>query len=139
MKKAAYILILFLLGGCAGKSIANKQLTTINSKTVEYVSIQQQPPTIVFINGGGAASMDSWAEVYPVIAKKHSTFAYNRFGVGKSSSDKAAQSVAYLSSTLHRLLKQESIKPPYILVGHSMGGLIGYDNSPHSIYSKQCT
>jgi len=77
----------------------------------------------VFLSGGGPSGISAWNKVYPKLSSKYSVFAYNRLGSGKSSKSKVPQSGKYIVATLHTLLHKKKIKPPYILVGHSLGGL----------------
>lgn len=123
-------LLLITLVCCIGFFLSACTSTGVNIKTemvkygkLEYYRVEKGSPRVIFINGGGPSSYKVWRNVYAEIQKKHSVFAYNRFGSGKSSKTKIPQSAAEVVDNLHRLLKQASYKPKYILVGHSLGGL----------------
>ncbi len=93
--------------------------TKIDGKKVKYTQIVKQTPTVVFENGYGV-SMTLWDELFLEISKTNSVFAYNR-NDGRVLKDKVMPSD--MVKNLRNLLKDREIKPPYILVGHSLGGL----------------
>ena len=79
-------------------------------------------PTVVF--DAGLTDEDSvWGFVQPVIAQRTRTCSYDRAGVGFSDAGWRPSSSENIVDDLHRLLAAASIKPPYVLVGHSYGGL----------------
>jgi len=104
-------------------SIPNKIFGKINEGKLEYVISGDQQPTVIFINGGGPANMDSWGKIYPQIEKISRVFAYNRFGDGNSDQVDESQSGEKIVAALKQLLQHAGEKGPYILVGHSIGGL----------------
>lgn len=95
---------------------------TLDGRTVEYVAKGQGTPTVVFENGLGG-SLDAWAEVLPAVAKETSTFAYNRPGIGASDPVSTPRNGTTIVEELRATLQAKGFKPPYILVGHSIGGL----------------
>jgi len=103
--------------------INNKKIRKINEGNLEYALAGEHSPTVLFLNGGGPANMDSWSKVYPQLAKKCRVFAYNRFGDGNSDQINEPQTGLRVIVALKQLLEPESLVAPYILVGHSMGGL----------------
>ncbi|MEO8742454.1 MAG: alpha/beta hydrolase [Lysobacteraceae bacterium] len=79
-------------------------------------------PTVVF-DSGITDETDVWALVQPVIASHTRACSYDRAGSGYSDPGRRAGTSANIVDDLHRLLVAASIKPPYILVGHSYGGM----------------
>jgi pimeloyl-ACP methyl ester carboxylesterase len=79
-------------------------------------------PTVVFDAGLGGSS-STWDLVQPAIALKTRACSYDRAGLGFSDPDTRPGTSANIVDDLHRLLTAASIKPPYILVGHSSGGM----------------
>ncbi len=104
-------------------SIPNKRITDVDGHKLEYATAGAGRPAIVFINGGGPADMDSWRKVYPETNRISTVFAYNRFGDGNSDKVNAPQTGANIVATLRELLRGTGLNPPYVLVGHSLGGL----------------
>ncbi|MDR3387438.1 MAG: alpha/beta hydrolase [Rudaea sp.] len=79
-------------------------------------------PTVVLDSGlGGDTS--AWALVQPVVAAHTQVCSYDRAGLGFSDPQQRPGTSANIVDDLHRLLVAASIKPPYILVGHSYGGM----------------
>jgi len=92
----------------------------IENQTIKYAQIDNHQPTVVFENGYGfGASIRLWDEVFLEIGKTNSVFAYDR-------NDKKDEKKKNVSTDrveiLRKLLLKRGLKPPYILVGHSLGG-----------------
>ena len=102
-------------------SVFKKQIktTNVNQKKVTYAQIGNQTPAVVFENGFGV-NMKIWDEVFLEISKTNSVFAYNRQD-NRVLKDKIMPSD--MVENLRVILKDRELKPPYILVGHSIGGL----------------
>jgi pimeloyl-ACP methyl ester carboxylesterase len=84
------------------------------------------PATAVFEAGFGEDT-NTWQDVQPKIAKFARTFAYDRAGLGKSDMAPAsphARTVLDMVADLHALLQAAKVPPPYVLVGHSLGGAL---------------
>ncbi len=79
-------------------------------------------PTVVF-DTGLTDETSAWALVQPTVARKTRTCSYDRAGVGFSDPGSRPGSSANIVDDLHRLLSAAAIKPPYLLVGHSYGGM----------------
>jgi pimeloyl-ACP methyl ester carboxylesterase len=79
-------------------------------------------PTVIFDSGGGDETI-AWATVQPVIAGHTQACSYDRAGLGFSDPGKRTSDSANIVDDLHRLLTAAAIKPPYVLVGASYGGL----------------
>jgi len=77
---------------------------------------------VVFENGLGGR-MEWWKKVLPEISKETTTFAYNRPGYGSSDPVSTPRDGLHIVDELRILLQSKGLNPPYILVGHSLGGL----------------
>jgi pimeloyl-ACP methyl ester carboxylesterase len=80
------------------------------------------PATVIFENGS-RNTLDKWDKVIPLVAKDATVFAYNRPGYGKSDKPVTPRDGKTMVEELRLLLKQQGLQPPYVLVGHSLGGL----------------
>lgn len=91
--------------------------------------------TVILLSGAGSTT-ETWSKVQQPISLLARVCSYDRLGVGRSDPLPAGQqqSVHGIVSDLSHLLKAAKIKPPYILVGHSIGGLYAraYDKQHHS-------
>lgn len=79
-------------------------------------------PTIVMDAGYGDTSR-VWDSVITDISMLSDVFIYDRAGLGKSESSSNSRTSREMVRELHELLNQANITPPYILVGHSFGGV----------------
>jgi pimeloyl-ACP methyl ester carboxylesterase len=61
--------------------------------------------------------------VFSEVSKTNTVIAYNRAGHGGSSSPQSERSGQAIVGELRTLLKSQGLRPPYILIGHSAGGL----------------
>jgi len=101
----------------AFKKLVKKE--KIDKQTIKYAQINNGEPTVVFDNGLGMG-MKYWDEVFLEIGKTHTVFAYNR------KDDKILKNRSMSTDKvelLRKLLLKRGLKPPYVLVGHSLGGL----------------
>lgn len=80
-------------------------------------------PAVVLLNGGGE-TIRQWNKIIPVVARYTTVMAYDRQGLGRSEMiDKKPRTAASVVKRLRIILKKAGVKPPYILVAHSIGGL----------------
>jgi pimeloyl-ACP methyl ester carboxylesterase len=79
-------------------------------------------PIVVFDTGLGDGTK-AWALVQPEIAKHTKACSYDRAGLGFSDSARAAGTSANAVGDLRKLLRAAKLEPPYVLVGHSYGGM----------------
>lgn len=79
-------------------------------------------PAVIFDSGLGDATIP-WALVQPAIAKKTTACSFDRAGLGFSDAARRPSTPINQSEDLHALLQAAGIKPPYVLVGHSMAGM----------------
>jgi pimeloyl-ACP methyl ester carboxylesterase len=76
----------------------------------------------VILDSGLGDSFVSWRKVQPQIAKFTRVCSYDRAGIGYSDSSPRARTSEEIAQELSWLLQSAAVSPPYILVGHSMGG-----------------
>ena len=78
-------------------------------------------PTVIIDSGLGDDSYD-WMPIQKKSAKYSQVCVYDRAGYGWSDAGPAPRTSDKIARELTILLKKASIRPPYILVGHSFGG-----------------
>lgn len=78
--------------------------------------------TVVLVAGAGRTAAD-WNKVEPKIARFTRVCSYDRAGLGASEKTAKPQSEDEVVADLHRLLAGAGEKGPFLLVGHSLGGL----------------
>lgn len=130
-----FLSLILLVGVCVTKSFAVSSYTTIESGVTIYSEyypnkLAKFKGTILFENGSGTTT-DEWTqnkEFLNCVMQAGSAFMYDRNGLGNSPAD-LNTSVAnpitaqLVNDKLLKLLQANKIQPPYLIVGHSYGGL----------------
>ena len=80
-------------------------------------------PLIVF-EAGATNSLEAWDRVTSHLAGTAPLVAYDRAGLGESLWDGETPTPRHVSTRLRRLLREIGAGPPYVLVGHSWGGIL---------------
>ena len=79
-------------------------------------------PTVV-IEGAGAGASTEWREIQGEVAKATRVCVYDRAGYGWSDCGPKPRTTERVVEELHALLQHAAVPPPYVLVGHSLGGI----------------
>jgi pimeloyl-ACP methyl ester carboxylesterase len=79
-------------------------------------------PTVV-LEGGLASPSFTWSRVQPGIASFTRVCSYDRAGYMWSDYSPLPRTSVQIARELHMLLQNAGEKPPYVMVGHSFGGL----------------
>ncbi|WP_312489048.1 alpha/beta fold hydrolase [Massilia timonae] len=126
------ILSIVILLGClsmpgwvsSAPATATASVDMIAGRQVESLTIKHPSAnvSIVFENGL-RATVDGWDKVIDSLVPDASIFAYNRPGYGNSQETGTARDGATIVEELRQTLRHKGLAPPYILVGHSLGGL----------------
>jgi pimeloyl-ACP methyl ester carboxylesterase len=82
-----------------------------------------ETPTVILEGGLGAPGL-MWARVQPLLAASVRVCSYDRAGYGWSDPGPAPRTARRLVEELHLLLERAGESPPYLLVGHSFGGIL---------------
>lgn len=80
-------------------------------------------PTIVLVPGMGSVST-TFANVQRPLSANWTVCTYDRDGLGWSHDSGAPRDAAVASRRLHKVLHSMDVPQPYVLVGHSYGGLV---------------
>lgn len=78
--------------------------------------------TVVLESALGGWSID-WAKLQPILAERTRVCAYDRAGYGWSDASGRRYTPEATARELHELLEAADVPGPYLLVGHSIGGL----------------
>lgn len=98
------------------------RLVNVNGLKYHLHCMGAGSPAVVLEAGLGESSL-SWYPVQAEIAKTTRVCAYDRAGLGWSEGADDPMSPEQVAENLHTLLQNAGIEPPFILVGHSRGGL----------------
>jgi pimeloyl-ACP methyl ester carboxylesterase len=98
------------------------QLVDIGGRRINLYCTGAGSPTVILMAG-----LFSWSAVWykaqPVIAQRTRVCAFDRAGYGFSDPAPRPQIISEVVEDLHKALQAGSIPGPYVLVGHSLGGV----------------
>ena len=98
------------------------RLVDVAGHRLHIYCIGSGSPTVVLEPGLGGASSDlGW--VAPAVARDSTVCVYDRAGRGWSDAADGPQDAARIAADLHTLLERAYVPGPYVLAGHSFGGL----------------
>jgi len=101
---------------------ARGQLVDVGGYRLHITCVGTGSPTVMLLHGNGGTSLD-WYGVQPAIATTTRVCAYDRAGMGWSDAGPGPRDAQQIVHELHTLLTNAVIAGPYVLVGHSFGGL----------------
>ena len=124
------VLVLFALGGAyetigraTEPSVAMRgELVDVGAYRLHLECTGTGAPTVVMEPGGGASSA-SLGLIAPDVARHATVCVYDRAGKGWSDAAPTAPDGAQIATDLHTLLERADVAGPYVLAGHSFGGL----------------
>jgi pimeloyl-ACP methyl ester carboxylesterase len=79
---------------------------------------------VVILESGITASSLSWSGLQPTLAQYTTVCSYDRAGLAWSDSSDTPPTPNALARQLHELLSRAGLRGPFVLVGHSFGGLV---------------
>jgi pimeloyl-ACP methyl ester carboxylesterase len=98
------------------------QLIDVGGHSLHLSCTGSGTPTVVLEPGaGGMSSSLGW--IAPAVARDTRVCVYDRAGRGWSEPADTAQDGAQIATDLHSLLQRGQVPGPYVLAGHSFGGL----------------
>ena len=100
-----------------------------------HVLVEGHGGPAVVLEAGFVNDLHSFSKLQPRAANFTTTVSYDRAGLGSSENTPEPRSGEHIASDLHALLTQLQIPPPYVLVGHSAGGL--YIRSFAHLYPRE--
>jgi len=106
----------------SSESILKLQKVDVGGHSLQLLVGGQGSPAVVF-EGGFGAGIASWSRVQKDVAAFAQTVSYDRAGLGQSDPGPKPRSAKQIATELHVALQKAGIKPPYVMVGHSFGGI----------------
>jgi pimeloyl-ACP methyl ester carboxylesterase len=129
---AFVIVLLVLCTGIAGTVVKSNlakqypapgQLVDVGGYKLHINCTGQGSPTVILEAGQGDYSL-TWAYVQPEFAKTNRVCSYDRAGYGWSELSPKPRTANAEVEELHTLLVNADVQGPYVLVGHSLGGML---------------
>ena len=101
------------------------RLVDIGGRRLHLVDAGEGSPAVVIIPAL-ADNVLQWLRVLEGAAAETQVCVYDRAGIGWSDAPpRGRHTPATMASDLYALLQAAGVPPPYVLVGHSLGGVIG--------------
>jgi pimeloyl-ACP methyl ester carboxylesterase len=114
--------MLALLTRPALSDAVSTELVQVGNLRVETkVEGTGNPPVI--LESGFTGGLLLWGPVQGQVSRQTLTLGYERAGLGRSDPGPNPRSAEQIARDLHALLAAKAIAPPYVLIGHSAGGL----------------
>lgn len=98
------------------------RLVDVGGRKLHIHCLGQGSPAVV-LETGMAGTSANWSWVLPEVARSTRVCAYDRAGMGWSDPGPEPRDARTAAAELHTLLERAGIAGPYVLVGHSLGGL----------------
>ena len=128
----AGLLVVLLMAGAIFQAVtsasdlkkypATGKLYDIGEYSLHLTCTGEGSPTVMLEAGSSTPGL-TWAPVQNEIEKSTRVCSYDRAGYGYSESAKGPLAPQQVASDLHALLKAAEVPGPYIMVGHSAGGV----------------
>jgi pimeloyl-ACP methyl ester carboxylesterase len=96
--------------------------TPLEQGQLEHHVVGAGRPVVVFQSGLGDG-LAVWSAVQAGLPKDMTSIAFSRAGYGRSAARDGEHSPCAAAAELRAGLRQAGLAPPYLLVGHSLGGL----------------
>jgi pimeloyl-ACP methyl ester carboxylesterase len=121
------LLVCLVVAGCGhgagGPRGASEQVDIGGGRSLFLHCVGSGRPTVLLETGFGADTLQ-WRDVQPALARTTRVCAYDRAGTGTSVAPPGVRDARDEIADLQRLLGHAHVDPPYVLVGHSYGGVL---------------
>jgi pimeloyl-ACP methyl ester carboxylesterase len=101
-----------------------ERITEVDGRTVRWYDAGSGTTPTVVLESGLGHSAAVWAVLQRQLAESTRVVSYDRAGYGGSSPGPVPRTAMRLAEELHQLLSAVHVPAPYLLVGHSWGGVI---------------
>lgn len=120
--------VFVILSACflliSGKKLLRRgELISFNNYSL-YVRDYGKGGPAVIIEAGLDCTVDLYYTLQKRTSRKTRVIAYDHAGIGRSTPNSNPRTLPFYVEELRSLMHAKDIKPPYILIGHSLGGHI---------------
>ncbi len=99
------------------------QLVDVGGYKLHINCMGEGRPTVI-LESGWVESSSTWLFIQPEVAKTTRVCSYDRAGYGWSDPSPHPRTASQRVEELHTLLVNANVQGPYVLVGHSLGGML---------------
>jgi pimeloyl-ACP methyl ester carboxylesterase len=99
------------------------RLVDVGGRRLHLLGAGEGGPAVVVVPALGDSGL-IWQRIQSSLAPEVRVCLYDRAGIGWSDPLRRRRSTSGMADDLHALLAAAGVEPPYILVGHSVGGII---------------
>ncbi len=100
------------------------EFVDVGGHKLHYLKKGNGDATIIFETGVEFGGHIVWRNIQEKLSKNFTTLSYDRAGALHSQRGESPKTCASMAEELHILVKKLALPKPYILVGHSLAGLI---------------
>ncbi|MCB0638373.1 MAG: alpha/beta fold hydrolase, partial [Lewinella sp.] len=122
----SFLLLLLLIPMAAVPALAQPRLIDIDGAAVLVNTIgtdsREAGQPLIILESGHGTPMGHWDRILAGLAELGPVLAYDRPGIGGSEPDAEMPTARHVADKLLRILDELELGPPYLLVGHSLGG-----------------
>lgn len=115
-------LLLFVISCAPSNELPLDELVDVGTHSIYIHCLGTGRPTIVIDTGMGE-TYESWEPLITTLSRQTRVCAYDRAGYGQSEPGPMPRDSQRAADELHLLLTKSGEDGPYLLVGHSLGGL----------------
>jgi len=117
------VLATFVLSACnTDNGSEMDEIVSIGTHSLHIRCLGQGSPTVVIDTGMGD-TLEHWDDFQSQVAQFTPVCTYDRAGYGSSEPGPMPRDSQRLADELQQLLENAGVEGPYVLVGHSLGGL----------------
>jgi pimeloyl-ACP methyl ester carboxylesterase len=106
-----------------GQSDQPGHLVQVGTHKMFVNCVEKETEPTVILEAGTGDSSEVWNKVQEQVEKFARVCSYDRLGVGKSDKVAVPHTADELVADLHELLHAVPVPAPYVMVGHSIGGI----------------
>ncbi|MGV7206437.1 alpha/beta fold hydrolase [Oxalobacteraceae bacterium A2-2] len=121
---ALFATLSFALAAC--ETLPTTGRATLSAAAAPAYALAGSGSPAVVLQAGLGDGKATWEKVFDPLSRSGQVFAYDRPGYGDSAWTDGPRDPCTVARELHATLQVAGVKPPYILVGHSLGGLYQY-------------
>jgi pimeloyl-ACP methyl ester carboxylesterase len=116
-------LSVLLLGACATRPEPPGVMVSVNGHLMHLYCTGPDSQTTVVLEGANMGLSPFYRNLQESLATQLRVCSYDRAGIAWSEPSTSPREAKNIASELHTLLQEAGLKPPFLLAGHSLGGL----------------